>query len=47
LQALLTVRSDRTVYVRADRGLSYQRVAEVVGVSHRAGAVGVVLDGTR
>ncbi len=47
LQALLTLRSDRTVYVRADRGLSYQRVAEVVSMSHHAGAVGVVLDGTR
>jgi biopolymer transport protein ExbD len=43
--ALFAVRRDRTVFVEADRDLSYDQVAEVIGVAHEAGAGAVVLSG--
>jgi biopolymer transport protein ExbD len=45
LQALFAVRQDRTLYVAADRSLSFRQVAEVVGAGHRAGAGAIVLRG--
>jgi biopolymer transport protein ExbD len=45
LQALFAVRQDRTLYVAADRSLSFRQVAEVVGAGHRAGAGAIVLSG--
>ena len=45
LQALFAVRQERTMYVSADRSLSFRQVAEVVGAGHRAGAGAIVLRG--
>jgi len=47
LQALFAVRQERTMYVSADRSLSFRQVAEVVGEGHRAGAGAIVLSGPR
>jgi biopolymer transport protein ExbD len=47
LRALFAVRQDRTLYVAADRSLSFRQVAEVVGAGHRAGAGAIVLSGPR
>jgi biopolymer transport protein ExbD len=43
LRALFAMRQDRTLYVAADRSLSFRQVAEVVGAGHRAGAGAIVL----
>jgi len=43
LRSLFAVRQDRTLFVEADRGLSYQQVAAVVGEGRSAGAVQVAL----
>jgi biopolymer transport protein ExbD len=45
LRALFALRQDRTLYVAADRSLSFRQVAEVVGAGHRAGAGAIVLSG--
>jgi biopolymer transport protein ExbD len=45
MRALFAVRQQRTVFVEADRDLSYERVAEVVGLARREGAGAVVLNG--
>jgi biopolymer transport protein TolR len=41
--SMLAVRQDRTLFVEADRALTYQQVAAVVGLAREQGAVGVVL----
>jgi biopolymer transport protein ExbD len=43
--AQFAVRRDRTLFVEADRGLSYDEVAHVIGEAHEAGAGAVVLSG--
>jgi len=43
LRSLFAVRQDRTLFVEADRGLSYQQVAAVVGEGRSAGAAQVSL----
>jgi biopolymer transport protein ExbD len=43
LRSLFAVRQDRTLFVEADRGLSYQQVAAVVGEGKSAGAAQVSL----
>ena len=45
LQSLFAVRQDRTVFLEADRSLSYQQVAAVVSEARRAGAAAIVLGG--
>jgi biopolymer transport protein ExbD len=47
LQTLFAMHQDRTLYVAADRSLSFRQVAEVVGAGHRAGAGAIVLSGPR
>jgi biopolymer transport protein ExbD len=43
LRSLFAVRQDRTLFVEADRGLSYRQVAAVVGEGKSAGAAQVSL----
>ena len=43
LRQLLAMRQDRTLYVQADRNLSYREVAAVVGEAHQAGAGTIAL----
>lgn len=43
LRSLFALRQDRTLFIQADRSLSYQQVAEVVGEGRRAGAGQVAL----
>ncbi len=38
LQAMFAVRQDHTLFIEADRGLSYEQVAAVVGQGRAAGA---------
>jgi len=45
LQAMFAAREDRTLFVQADRELSYQPVADVVGRARKAGAGMVALGG--
>ena len=45
LRAMFDVRQDRTVFIEADRSLSYREVAHVVGEARQAGAGAVVLRG--
>ena len=45
LRAMFAVRQDRTVFIEADRSLSYREVAFVVGEARQAGAGAVVLGG--
>lgn len=45
LRSLLEVRQDRTLFIQADRRMSYGRVAEVVGEAREAGAGQVALQG--
>jgi biopolymer transport protein TolR len=45
MRSLLAVGHERTVFVEADRRLSYANVADVVGVARREGAGAVVLNG--
>ncbi len=47
LRAMFALRQDRTVYVSADRELSYQHVAEVVAKAKQAGAANVALSATQ
>jgi biopolymer transport protein TolR len=47
ITSVLASRSDRGIYLRAARGLSYQQVAQVVSIAQSAGAAGVVLDDER
>jgi biopolymer transport protein ExbD len=47
LRSMFAARDDRTLFVEADRDLSYQPVAEVVGKARRAGAGLVSLGSTR
>ena len=47
LHDLFAIRQDRTLFVQADRNLSYQQVAEVVSQAREAGAGAVVLSGLR
>jgi biopolymer transport protein TolR len=44
LQAALAFRQERTVFVRADRGLTFQPVASAVGTARQAGAISIALD---
>jgi biopolymer transport protein ExbD len=43
LRHLFALRQDRTVYIEADRSLSYREVADVVGEARQAGAGAIVL----
>jgi biopolymer transport protein TolR len=43
LRAIFASRSDRTVFVKGDSGLTYQDVADVVDMGHRAGVQNVAL----
>jgi len=43
LRGLFAARQDRTLFVQADRNLSYEQVAAVVGEARKAGAGAVVL----
>jgi biopolymer transport protein ExbD len=43
LRSLFAARQDRTLFVQADRNLSYDQVAMVVGEARKAGAGAVVL----
>jgi biopolymer transport protein ExbD len=43
LESMFAVREDHTLFVEADRNLSYQQVAAVVGEGRAAGAVQVAL----
>jgi biopolymer transport protein ExbD len=45
LTRMFAVRQDRTIFVQADRSLSYQDVAEVVSEAREAGAGAVVVGG--
>jgi biopolymer transport protein ExbD len=45
LQAMFAVRQDHTLFVEADRNLSYEQVAAVVGEGRTAGAAQVSLQG--
>jgi biopolymer transport protein TolR len=45
LRSLFAVRQDRTLFLEADRALSYQQVAAVVSAARRAGAGAIVLSG--
>jgi len=45
MRSLLAAEHERTVFVEADRRLSYANVADVVGVARREGAGAVVLNG--
>jgi biopolymer transport protein TolR len=47
MAAMFAVRQDRTVYVEADRGVSYGPVAELVSRAKVAGAGSVVLSRVR
>jgi biopolymer transport protein TolR len=43
LRAIFASRSDRTIFVKGDASLTYQDVAEVVDVGHRAGVQNIAL----
>lgn len=43
LRGMLAMRQDRTVFIEAERSLSYREVAAVVGAAREAGAGSVVL----
>ena len=45
LKPLMDARDERTLFVRADRSLTFRPVAEVVSAAKQAGAVTVSLDG--
>ncbi len=45
LQSMFALRQDRTVFIQADRRLSYQAVADVVSDARSAGAGAIVLGG--
>jgi biopolymer transport protein TolR len=47
LRSLFALRQDRTLFIEADRSLSYQQVAEVAGEARRAGAGSIALTGPR
>jgi biopolymer transport protein ExbD/biopolymer transport protein TolR len=47
LRDLFALRQDRTLFVQADRSLSYREVAAVVGEARQAGAGTVALSGLR
>jgi biopolymer transport protein ExbD len=46
LRVLFATRQDRTLFVQADRNLSYQQVAAAVGEARKAGAGAIVLQPT-
>lgn len=43
LRAIFAARSDRTIFVKGDASLTYQDVAEVVDMGHRAGVQNIAL----
>jgi biopolymer transport protein ExbD len=45
LRGMFAIRQDRTVFIEADRSLSYREVASVVGEAREAGAGAIVLRG--
>jgi biopolymer transport protein TolR len=45
MRSLFAVRQDRTLFIEADRSLSYQPVAEVISQARQAGAAAVVISG--
>jgi biopolymer transport protein TolR len=45
MRAMFAARQDRTVFIEADRSLSYREVARVVGEAREAGAGAIVLRG--
>ncbi|MES2394166.1 MAG: biopolymer transporter ExbD [Acidobacteriota bacterium] len=47
LQTLLSANPERPLFIAADRGLSYDPVAAAVGEAKEAGAVSVVLEGSK
>jgi biopolymer transport protein TolR len=45
MRSLFAAGHQRTIFVEADRSLSYEKVADVVGMARREGAGAVVLNG--
>jgi biopolymer transport protein ExbD/biopolymer transport protein TolR len=43
LRAIFASRGDRTIFVKGDASLTYQDVAEVVDMGHRAGIQNIAL----